>query len=279
MLACVVNVSEGRRPDVIDRVAGAGGISLLDVHSDVHHNRSVLTLAGPGVERAARQVAAAAVEAIDLRGHEGVHPRFGAVDVVPFVPLWDATLADALDARDRFAARAAEVLELPCFLYGIDRSLPEVRRSAFSALGPDGGPDEPHPTAGAVAVGARPVLVAYNAWLAPGADVEQARAIAREIRGDTIHALGLPVGERVQVSMNLIQPMRVGPAEAYDAVAARATVERAELVGLVPQALVAATPSSRWPELDLDPSRTIEARLRARGLYDVAPPPTERERG
>ncbi|HEX2041356.1 MAG TPA: hypothetical protein VHF24_01855 [Acidimicrobiales bacterium] len=264
MLECVVNVSEGRRAPAIAAIAAAGGGCLLDVHSDPYHHRSVLTLAGGhDLEDAVRAVAAEAVHRIDLRGHAGAHPRLGAVDVVPFVPLLDTALEDAVAARHRFAAWAARELGLPCFLYGPERSLPEVRRLAFAGIEPDAGPPVPHPTAGAVCVGARPVLVAYNVWLGPEADVSQARAVAAALRGPAVRALGLDVGGQPQVSMNLVDPLSFGPDRAYDEVAARAPVARAELVGLLPAAVLDRVPEHRWVELDLDPSSTIESRLRA----------------
>lgn len=264
MLECVVNISEGRRAALIDLIARAGGDAVLDVHADPHHHRAVLTLAGPDVEGAARAVSAAAVLALDLREHRGAHPRIGVVDVVPFVPLGATEPADAVRARNAYAAWAAGALGLPCFLYGPERSLPEVRRRAFTDLAPDLGPPAPHPTAGAVAVGARPVLVAYNLWLAD-TDLDLARHIARRLRSPQVRALGLAVGDRVQVSMNLIDPLVVGPAHVYDRVAAETAVARAELVGLAPRAVLDAVDPARWPELDLDPVRTIEARLAARG--------------
>lgn len=260
MLECVVNISEGRDRRVIEAIAAAAGPALLDVHTDPHHHRSVLTLVG---EAAPRAVAAAAVARIDLRDHVGVHPRIGAVDVVPFVPLGDSDLADAVAARDRFCAWAASELALPCFTYGPERSLPEVRRRAWVDLQPDAGPLAPHPSAGAVAVGARPVLVAYNVWLAEP-DLAAARRIAAEVRGPAVRALGLAVGDRVQVSMNLVEPDRVGPAAATAAVAARAAVAGCELVGLVPRSVLEAVPPARWTELDLTEDRTIEARLAVR---------------
>ncbi|MFN2609095.1 MAG: glutamate formiminotransferase [Acidimicrobiales bacterium] len=262
MLECVVNVSEGRRPDVVAALAAAGGRCLLDVHSDPHHHRTVLTLAGGAdLEAAVAAVAAEAVRRLDLGDHVGAHPRLGVVDVVPFVPLGDATLADAVGARGRFATWAGADLALPSFLYGPERSLPEVRRRAFVDLPPDAGPAEPHPSAGAACVGARGVLVAYNVWLAAGADVAEAREVAAAVRGPSVRALGLDVGGRAQVSMNLLDPGLVGPAAAFDAVAARARVAGAELVGLVPAAVLAAVPEHRWAGLDLAPDRTIEARL------------------
>ncbi len=261
-LECVVNVSEGRRRDVVAALATAAGSDLLDVHTDADHHRSVLTLVG---EAAPRAVAALAVERIDLRDHQGVHPRLGAVDVVPFAPLGQATLEEAVAARDRFVTWVADELGVPAFAYGAGRApLPEVRRQAFRDLAPDAGPPRPHPTAGAIAVGARPVLVAYNLWLAEPADLALARSLARSLRGPAVRALGLPVGDAVQVSLNLIDPCAVGPATVYDAVAAEAPIARAELVGLAPRSVLDSIDPQRWPELDLDPERTIEARLSRR---------------
>jgi glutamate formiminotransferase len=245
---------------VLDELAAAAGDDLLDVHSDAHHNRSVFTLVGT---EAPRRLAAAAVARLDLRAHTGVHPRIGVVDVVPFVPLGDATLDDAVAARDEFCRWAASELALPCFRYGPARTLPEVRRGAFGELRPDDGPARPHPTAGACAVGARPVLVAYNLWLR--GDVATARAAAVAVRGDGIRALGLDVGGRAQLSMNLVEPERVGPAAAWDRAAALGIpVEGAELVGLLPEPVLRAVDEARWQQLDLAPDRTIEARLAAR---------------
>jgi glutamate formiminotransferase / 5-formyltetrahydrofolate cyclo-ligase len=276
LLECVVNVSEGRDKKVISEMARVAGPGLLDVHSDAHHHRSVLTLAGPKdvVTESARAVATAAAT-IDLPGHSGVHPRFGALDVVPFVDLVrephhggrvaDGCLGRAVEARDAFARWAARHLGLPCFLYGPERTLPQVRRRAWSSLRPDMGPSGPHPSAGAVAVGARPVLVAYNLWLA-GNDLAHGRRLAASIRSPHVRALGLAVGARVQVSCNLIAPWRVGPGAVFDAVASQAAVEQSELVGLVPLSVLEAEPQHRWGELGLSPSATIEARLEQAGL-------------
>jgi len=278
MLECVVNVSEGRDMSVVSEIARAGGDHLLDVHSDPDHHRSVITLGGDSTEEAARSVARRAVELADLGRHSGAHPRFGVLDVVPFVPLGphaeavpgDGDLGPALAARDRFAEWAADELGLPCFCYGPERSLPEVRRRAFVDLEPDTGPLSPHPTAGACAVGARFALVAYNVWLTTP-DLEVARAIARALRGPRVRALGLATGETTQVSLNLVEPLSFGPADAYDAVVTLAReagtkVARAELVGLVPAAVLDSTPPERLRELDLDAGRTIEERMATRPL-------------
>ncbi|WP_421121022.1 glutamate formiminotransferase [Aquihabitans daechungensis] len=257
MLECVVNISEGRDRNVIDAIARKAGADLLDVHTDADHHRSVLTLVG---EAAPRAVAREAVARLDLTSHRGAHPRIGVVDVVPFVPLDGSSTADALAARDAFGAWAAAELGVPSFRYGPERTLPDVRRGAFTTLKPDDGPAEPHPTAGAIAVGTRPVLVAYNVWLAEP-DLARAKQLAASIRSSSVRALGLRVGDEVQVSMNLIDPVVVGPGAVVDAIAARAAVRRCELVGLVPRQVLEAEDAARWDELDLGPDRTIEARL------------------
>jgi glutamate formiminotransferase len=261
VLECVVNISEGRDGAVIDAIAAAAGADLLDVHTDPHHHRSVLTLVG---EEAPRAVAVAAVDLLDLRRHDGVHPRIGVIDVVPFVALAGATPTDTVRARDDFCRWAGHELRLPCFRYGPERTLPDVRRGAFGELAPDCGPSAPHPSAGAAAVGARPVLVAYNVWLAEP-DLALARRVASAVRRPGVRTLGLQVGHRVQVSMNLIDPLVVGPGAATDAVAALAEVTGCELVGLVPEAVLQAEDPARWDELDLAADRTIEARLALAG--------------
>jgi glutamate formiminotransferase len=268
---CVVNISEGRRAGAVTAVAEAGAPCVVDIHSDAGHHRSVLTLAGrlDELEPCVRTLAEAAVARLDLTGHEGAHPRFGVLDVVPWVPfvgwpLRPGPLGPALAARDRFAAWAGDALGLPCFLYGPERSLPLLRRLAWRPLLPEHGPRAPHPTAGSCAVGARPELVAYNLWLETD-DLSIAQQLATELRGPSVRALGLRVGARVQVSCNLIEPAVVGPETVFDAVAARTAVGRAELVGLLAARLLGAIPRRRWRELDVDETRTIEARLRSGG--------------
>lgn len=212
-----------------------------------------------------------------MAGHDGAHPRLGVLDVVPFVVLGDADPSEAVGARDDFCTWAGRELHVPCFRYGpladgSVRTLPEVRRGAFSLIPPDAGPPRPHPTAGATAVGARPVLVAYNLWLGgDGACGKLARALAGALRGPAVRALGFELAHGVQVSCNLVDPERVGPATIYDAVAERlegtsAVIARAELVGLLPATVLARIPSERWERLDLGRDRTIEARMQAAGI-------------
>jgi len=261
VLECVVNISEGRRHDLMGAIAAVAGTALLDLHSDADHNRSVLTLVG---EEAARAVTVEAVARLDLRDHQGAHPRFGVVDVVPFVPLGGLGIEAAVEARDAFARWAALTLDVPCFLYGSERTLPAVRSGSFGPVLPDVGPSAPHPTAGAIAVGARPVLVAYNLWLLD-ADLGIARELARRLRSPHVRALAFPLGDHIQVSLNLIAPDEFGPGHAYDAVAAVCAVDRAELVGLIPASVLRSVPAHRWTELDLAADRTIEARLERGG--------------
>ena len=285
VLECVVNVSEGRDGRVLGALAEAAGPLLLDLHRDPDHHRAVFTLAGApdDVLRAARALASETVRRLDLRTHAGAHPRLGVLDVVPFVPFVPGApppgdLGAAVAHRDAFARWIGDALGVPAFLYGplaagrrrTTRSLPEVRRHAFGpspeGLRPEFGPDRPHATAGATAVGARTVLVAYNVWVS---DAEVARRVAPQVRGPALRALGLAVGARAQVSCNLLDPVRLGPAEAYDAVAERVRnaggrVEGAELVGLIPDVVLRAVPPARRGQLGLSEEDTIEARLAAR---------------
>ena len=248
-LECVINLSEGRNHAVLDRLAASCAASLIDRHSDADHHRSVFTLVGPAprVEASARELTSLAVALIDLTDHAGVHPRFGAVDVVPFVPLGSDDLGPAVDARDRFAEWAGRVLGLPCFLYGPlpagERTLPDLRRSV-SSLSPDTGPAQPHPTAGVCAVGARRVLVAYNMWLT-GADGALARRVAAQIRGPAVRALGLVLPEAVQVSCNLLDPALVGPGSIFDQVAG-AIAGTGARIARAPPALMNATECDRF---------------------------------
>ena len=267
MLECVVNISEGRDIALLAGLAEAVSGDLLDVHTDPDHNRSVFTLVG---ERAPRDLARLAVGRLSIGSHDGVHPRLGVVDVVPFVPLAGSTMADAERARDEFASWVSTELSVPSFLYGTGRTLPYIRAHAWKDLDPDAGPTSPHPTAGAVCVGARMPLVAYNVWLR-NATVGTAREIAREVRTEHIRTLGLQVGGFTQVSMNLVSPDIAGPVQAFESVAESATrrnigILHAELVGLLPADVLDGIPEGRWEELDLSADRTIESRLKARGI-------------
>jgi glutamate formiminotransferase len=275
IVECVVNVSEGRNEVVLAEFADAAGTALLDLHRDPDHHRSVFTLAGPPelVAARARSLAATVVATLDLRGHDGVHPRLGVLDVVPFVPYRPGArpptdLTRATELRDDFGLWLATELGVPVFVFGpgpggSDRTLPEVRRNAFRGLVPDHGPREPDPRSGASAVGARRVLVAYNLWVS---SLEIARTVAAAVRSREVRALGLALGSRAQVSCNLVEPLRVGPADLYDEVFRQVrglggSVLGAELVGLLPGVVLKTVPRSRHTELGLSDDTTVEARL------------------
>jgi len=257
VLECVINISEGRNHAIIDALAQSCAGDLLDIHSDPDHNRSVFTMVGIDAPRALTR---AAVSALRINDHSGVHPRLGVVDVVPFVPLVNSTMHDAQKARDEFATWATEELHVPSFLYGSERTLPDIRKTAWTSLMPDVGSHVPHPAAGAMCVGVREPLVAYNLWL-ENTDLETTRRIASSVRTASIRTLGLQVGAFTQVSVNLIQPMIAGPSEVFDAVSEHAHVHHAELVGLLPASVLATISRDRWEDLDLSVEQTIEWRV------------------
>jgi glutamate formiminotransferase len=221
IIQCVPNFSEGRDPKVIEAIVDAvrqtPGVRLADFSADTDHNRLVVTFVGPPdtVQAAALASAAAAIERIDLRTHHGAHPRLGAIDVLPFVPLSGITLAECAALARSVGTTLADQFSLPVFFYEAasadSHSLPFVRKAAFQSLSPDFGPNTPHPTAGAAVVGAREPLIAYNVNLA-ASNLTLAHTIAREMRVlphlPGIRALGLRLPSRgiTQVSMNLTQP-------------------------------------------------------------------------
>lgn len=272
---CAANVSEGRDGSVLDALRAAASDALLDVHVDVDHHRSVFTMAGSAAALVARvlSVAAVALASIDLRRHAGVHPRLGALDVVPFAPLEGVALEGAVTAREA-AIEGLAALGIPVFRFGPaaegpGRSLPELRRAAFGTLAPDAGPPARHPTAGATAVGARLPLVAWNLWL-QGASLASTRALAASVRQPAVRALGLQVSGATQVSCNLLDPAVTTPLDVYrqveGALDAGAHVVRCELVGLAPAAVLAAVPEDWWSIVDLSADRALEVRAAAAGL-------------
>ena len=270
MFECVINVSEGRDLATLEMIAGSCAGSLRDRHSDRFHNRSVFTLINEPDRLVAdvKNLVVAAFARLDLRNHEGVHPRFGVVDVVPFVALDPRERRSAVAMRDTVGGWIATEFEVPVFLYGpigsAVRTLPEVRRLAFNTLAPDMGPGEPSPRLGAVAVGERAVLLAWNLWLR-GVSIEHARGIASRLRSAEVRSLAFRVGDQVQVSCNLIAPDLVGPSEVYDEVRGQLEgdeeIDRAELVGLIPRSVLRSQDPRRWPELGLSEEATIEGRL------------------
>lgn len=271
MFECVINISEGRDQRLLDELARAGGPSLRDVHADPWHHRSVFTLINEP-DRLSVDVHALiawAYEVLDISAHQGVHPRFGVVDVVPYVALAraDAPLSEAL--RDETARWVSTTYDVPVFLYGpvtngAQRSLPYVRAHAFKDLAPDFGPPTASPRWGAVALGARPILVAWNLWLR-ATSIERARELAALVRGAGVRSLAFEVGDQVQVSCNLIDVHTVRPSQIYDRVESMLegaqSISRAELVGLAPLSLLEREDPARWAQLGLDPTATIERRI------------------
>ena len=270
MFECVVNISEGQRLDVLDALSFAAGDSLRDRHRDDTHNRSVFTLIHHRTElrRDVRALASQATDSLDLRDHAGVHPRFGVLDVVPFVALDESDAHVAVALRDETAAWLATTFDLPVFLYGplpdgSSRSLPDVRRGAFRTLTPDLGPEVPNAKWGASALGARGVLVAWNLWVR-GISLDEGKAVAKAVRRPEVRALAFRVGSFTQISCNLISPLVVGPSTIYDDVADLmpvGAIDHAELVGLIPESLLRTQDPLRWDQLDLSYEKTIEARL------------------
>ena len=285
------NVSEGRRTEVVSAIGAAFGRNalLLDTHSDADHNRSVFTLAAEEHDLLESLLAgiAAAVERIDLREHVGVHPRVGAVDVVPVVPFALESMERAKSASRVLAARVGEELRLPVFLYGEvgegrrpayfrRGGLDELRRRVDAAeLVPDEGPREIDPRSGAVLVGARHALVAYNLDLTTD-DVRIAQAVAASVRESSggmrgVQAIGLrlPGSGRTQVSMNVIDVDAAPLHEVVEWVQREApvhgvSVSGGELVGLVPERVVAAAASAGAELPGVDASQVLETVLRSR---------------
>jgi glutamate formiminotransferase / 5-formyltetrahydrofolate cyclo-ligase len=270
LVESVPNVSEGRRLEVVELLATAissvDGVHLLDRTSDASHNRSVFTIAGPAglVGAALERLVAAAIHEIDMGQHSGEHPRIGAVDVIPFVPLGATTIEDCIALARSFGARIADRFELPVYLYARAASRPDrvrladVRRGGYEAVRdeiadpgadrrPDFGPARTHARAGAVAVGARPFLIAWNINLASN-DVEVARRIARQVRESggglpAVQGNGFMIEEldSAQVSMNLLDFQTTPMWRVFDEVARLAAAEgveirESELIGLAPAA-------------------------------------------
>ena len=234
LVQCVPNFSEGRDLTVCAAIADAAqgfpGVRVADCSKDTDHNRMVLTLIGPPhqVMLACAAACAAAIDLIDLRTHAGAHPRLGAVDVVPFVPLSGVTLAECAALSMQFAREMVARHALPVFLYEAaadGRALPVVRKSAWKELEPDFGPHVPHPTAGAAVVGARGPLIAYNLNLTDG-NLSAARQIARELRvafaGVRALGLWLPSRNAAQVSLNITRPAETSLLAVFEYVQMRA---------------------------------------------------------
>ena len=303
LIESVPNYSEGRDLDVVDRLAAAvtatDGAYLLDRTSDPSHNRSVLTLAGeaPAVEAALEATIATAIEHIEMERHEGEHPRIGAVDVIPFVPLGSTTIDDCVALARRFGERVAERFQLPVYLYARAATRPDrvrladVRRGGYEVLrdeialevadrAPDFGPRRTHPKAGAVAVGARPFLIAWNINLDTD-DVEVAKRIARQVRESggglqAVQANGFMIEEldAAQVSMNLLDFERTPLWRVWEEVEQLAEeagvgVEESELIGLAPQAAFDGVAAHAGAPSDVDSEARFAAAARYLRLRDA----------
>jgi len=294
ILECVPNFSEGVSPEVVRQIVQTmriDGVRLLDYSLDSDHNRSVVTIAGtpPAVIEAAILAAGKAAHLIDLTRQSGVHPRIGAADVIPFVPVSGMTLAEVAVLARQAGLQIWRRFGVPVYFYGAAAARPDrvqledVRRGQFEGLReaavkdssrrPDVGGPELHSTAGASAVGARSFLIAYNVYLAAGADISQARAIAREVRASSggmqgVKALGLLANGRAQVSMNItdfhLTPMPQVFANLELVAREHGTsIAEGELIGLIPEAAYAT--DAAWvrviPNFDAD-EKILERKLK-----------------
>src|SRR6476660_3274863 len=294
LVECVPNFSEGRRPEVVaairDAIAAVEGVSVLDVSSDASHNRSVITFIATvdsAVDAAFAGIKAAG-ERIDLCQHTGEHPRIGATDVVPFIPLEGSTMEDCIALARALGERVGRELQIPVYLYERAATTPtrenlaDVRRGEFEGLreelgknparNPDFGPAKIHPTCGAVAIGARPFLVAYNVYLGPATNLQIAKNIAKAVRGSSggfryVKGLGLEVDNQAQVSMNLVDTEKTPLHHAFDFVKMRAEAEGAkvtwsEIVGLVPERVLFDAAVSHLQLRQFTPAQVLERQVR-----------------
>lgn len=294
VIACVPNFSEGRESDVCRAIAATiehvKGITLLDLHMDGSHNRSVMTFVGSdgALVDAAFGGAKEAMKHIDLNRHTGEHPRMGATDVIPFIPIQDSTIDECDRIANTVAGRIGNELQIPVFMYECSAKRPDrkilsnIRKGEFEGLrddigkdpnrAPDYGPSRIHPTAGAVAVGARMPLIAYNVDLKT-TDLKIAKKIAKEIRESSgglpaVRALGMWISERncAQVSMNLVNYTVTNMDKVYGEIEKRATeagvnIRSSEVVGMLPRVAI----NKEWVVAlkmeSFDPMQIIENRL------------------
>jgi len=293
VIECVPNVSEGRRPEIVaamaDAIRAVDGVRLLDYSSDASHHRSVFTFAGDaaGVERAVLALFERAVADVDLRTHRGEHPRLGAVDVVPFVPIQGVTMAECVALARRVGTAVADRFAVPVYLYEeassnpARKNLEDIRRGEFEGLAakmasegwaPDFGPAVPHPSAGAVVIGARMPLIAYNINLATNR-LDVAKKIAAAIRHSSggyrfVKAMGIALESRgiVQVSMNLTNYEKTPIFRVFETVKREAerygvAVLESEIVGLVPSAALNAAAEFYLQMAGFTPDQVLENKL------------------
>jgi len=295
LVECVPNFSEGRRPEIVDAIraaiAAVPSVHMLDVSSDASHNRSVITFVA-SVDHAADAAFAGIAKArdlIDLTVHTGEHPRLGATDVVPFIPLEGATMDDCIALARRLGDRVGRELEIPVYLYERaatrpDReNLADIRRGEFEGLrseiganparDPDFGPRQIHPTAGAVVIGARPFLVAYNVYLGPASNLAVAKDVAKAVRGSSgglryVKGLGLEVDGQAQVSMNLVDIEKTPLYRAFDMVKMEAEARGvsptwSEIVGLVPERALFEAAARHVQLREFSPDVVLERKVRS----------------
>ena len=294
IIECVPNISEGRRAEIVATIAAAvrrvPGARLLDFSSDASHNRSVITMAGDAgpLKAAVLALFDAAVGLIDLRTHTGEHPRMGAVDVVPFVPIEGATMDDCVALAKDTAQSVAERFAMPVYLYEeasinpLRKNLEDIRRGEFEGLAakmatdgwvPDYGPPTPHPTAGATVIGARMPLIAYNINLSTDR-IDVAKKIAAAVRFSSggfryVKAMGITLADRgiVQVSMNLTNYEKTPILRVFEAVKREAekygvNVLESEIVGLVPAAALIDAAETTLQLTAFKRNQVLETRLR-----------------
>jgi glutamate formiminotransferase/formiminotetrahydrofolate cyclodeaminase len=294
LIECVPNFSEGRRPEVItairDAISSIAGAHVLDASADASHNRCVITFVAPigvvvdaafaGIREASRH--------IDLTAHSGEHPRMGATDVVPFIPLEGATMEDCIALARQLGERVGRELQIPVFLYERAASRPDrenladVRRGEFEGIRdeigatpqrtPDFGPSKVHPTAGAVAIGARPFLVAYNVYLGPASNMPVAKEVAKALRASSgglryVKAMGFEVDGQAQVSMNLVDTEKTPLHRVFDMVKMEAeahgvTPTWSEIVGLVPERVLFAAAARHVQLRGFSPEIVLERKVR-----------------
>ena len=294
LVECVPNFSEGRNKDVVDAIVVAmkvDGVWLLDREMDSDHNRSVITLIGDrqAIAEAAIRGVGKAAELIDLTRHQGAHPRMGAADVVPFIPIEGVTLEDCVAISIHVAEEIWKRYKIPTYLYEAAARLPErqnlenIRRGQFEGLRdeialparrPDFGEPRVHPTAGATVVGARKPLIAYNVFLNTP-DVDIAKKVAKAVRASSgglrfVKGAGFSVRGLAQVSMNLTDSDRTSPRAAFDRVREEAekrgvSVLDSEIIGLVSEAALADTTPEALLLTGFSPDRILEHRLTAAG--------------
>ena len=293
IVECVPNFSEGRRPEVIEAVVAAAsqvpGVKLLDAKPDASHNRTVVTFTGEpaSVRQAAFALCAKAAELIDMEKHSGEHPRIGATDVIPFIPVKDVTMEECVDLANELAKEIADKLDIPVYLYEAAaknparKSLPDIRKGQYEGLKqeitkperhPDYGPARMHPTAGATVVGARQFLIAYNINLGT-ADVTVAKKIAntiREAKGGYryVRAMGVMLEDRqvAQVSINMLDYTGTPLHRVFETVKSEAArygvnVIGSEVVGLLPMQAVLDAAAFYLRLEDFDRKQVLEDNL------------------